>query len=143
MLQIPSTGKLGLFKGQIETYLFSKLPPGNGCLMLIASDSPGPVTQILAGTPWAPSRGSGPPRVSYGLDRQLLRQHLISTEVLLVVLVPREVVSSTLIPSHPSLGLLQLVLLPSVLAPFCILRAACRQPADTSNSRELDLPSTR
>lgn len=53
-----------------------KFRPENSCLMSINSDVPELVTQILTGTYWVCSRGSGPLGISYDLGKQLLGQYL-------------------------------------------------------------------
>lgn len=46
--------------------------------MVINSYSLGPVTQILAGTRWVGSRGSGPLGISHDFGKQLSGQYLIN-----------------------------------------------------------------
>lgn len=135
VLKIPSVGKMWLFKSKIETYLFFKLPPGNSCLILINSYSPGPVTQILTGTYWVCSRGSGPLGISHDLGKQLLGQYLINILLPLLLLVPGRLCCG---PPHPSPGLLQLVPLPPIFGTCCN-RVLCRHRAAP---RGLDLPNT-
>lgn len=141
VLKIPSVGKMWLFKSKIETYLFFKLPPGNSCLILINSYSPGPVTQILTGTYWVCSRGSGPLGISHDLGKQQLGQYLINILLPLLLLVPGRLCCgpppsfTRVAPTCPTAPHFRNMLQPSALqTPGCTERFGFTKYAVTTNA---------